>query len=247
METCKGSDLSLTVLIPVHNEEGSIRGTLAELYGKCLNQLTNFELILLEDGSADRTAEVLHECEQQFPNLKASTQRERIGYRAIVSRGIQMASKEWILLMDGDGQIEPADIWALLACAADHDIVTAIKFPRCDPVVRIMISRCFDIITDMILGISIRDINFGFKLMRTRLAQDIAPRCGKLGEIFTAEMVIRFVYMGYRLNQIRVRHHKRLVGPSQGIPSTRLLGRSLKTFKGLLDLRRELAADVARR
>ena len=124
---------------------------------------------MLEDGSSDNTAEILKACEKKFPNLITHTSKERIGYRRHVTSGFQMASKEWVLLMDGDGQIEPADIWILLSEPMTFDIVTAIKFPRCDPMSRIFISRCFDVITDLILGVSIRDINFGFKLMRTKL------------------------------------------------------------------------------
>lgn len=245
MDNREGHDRSVSIIIPVFNEALTIEKTLQELYDVCLSHLTNFELILLEDGSSDNTVDVLKNCEKKFPNVILHTSEERIGYRTHVTQGFQMATKEWVLLMDGDGQIEPADIWALLAQPASTDIVTAVKFPRCDPMGRIFISRCFDFITDLTLGINIKDINFGFKLMRTKLVQEIAPQCGTLGEIFTAEIVVRFVYSGYSFNQIRVRHRKRLLGPSQGIPPTRVIGRGLYTFGGLFKLRKELANKAA--
>lgn len=235
------AERSVSIIIPVFNEALTIESTLEELYDKCLGQLKNFELIILEDGSSDRTADVLESCAKRFPNILLHTSRTRIGYRTHVTQGFSMASKEWVLLMDGDGQIEPLDIWTLMAEPTSFDIVTAIKFPRCDPIGRIFISRCFDFISDLVLGINIRDINFGFKLMRTELAREIAPVCGTLGEIFTAEMVIRLVYKGCRFNQIRVRHRKRIIGTSQGIPPARVLGRSLYTYWGLLKLRKELS------
>jgi glycosyltransferase involved in cell wall biosynthesis len=158
----------------------------------------------------------------------------------MVTRGILMARKDWILLLDGDGQIEPTDIHLLLDCPTDYDIITAIKFPRCDPIFRILTSRLFDVWSDLLLGISVHDINFGLKLMRTSMAHKLVPQCGRLGEIFTAELVIRFVYAGCRLHQVQTRHRRRLTGKSTGIPPPRLLGRSLYTLIGLFSLRREL-------
>ncbi|MFH0953417.1 MAG: glycosyltransferase family 2 protein [Verrucomicrobiota bacterium] len=242
MEHEVSKDRSLSVLIPVHNEAEALRPFLDELYAKCLGQLTNFELLMLEDGSEDNTAAVLRECEKQYRNLIAVTEPERVGYRITVTRGIAKASKEWILLMDGDGQIEPADIWLLLDSPPYYDIVAGEKFPRCDPAYRIIVSRVFDIITDMFLGLSIRDINFGFKLMRASIAKQLAPQCGQLGEIYSAELVIRFVYGGYRLHQERVRHRKRSIGPSQGIPLRKLLPKSWRAFTGMLRLRKELTS-----
>lgn len=236
----------VSVLVPMHNEVALVRPFLDELYAKCLNQLPDFEVLMLEDGSVDGTDRVIRECEGIYPNLRSITERQRVGYRAIVSRGIASARKEWILLMDGDGQIEPLDIFLLLECSPVSDIVIAEKFPRCDPSHRILISRFFDVLTDLILGIYLRDINFGFKLMRTRAAQELAPKCSKLGEIYTAELVIRFVYAGYRLQQVRVRHRKRTEGTtSQGIPARMILGKSWKAFKGLLALRKELTSGLA--
>jgi glycosyltransferase involved in cell wall biosynthesis len=242
MDNTTGKDRSVSILVPVHNEADSVRPFLDELYAKSLSKLSNFEVLMMEDGSEDNTPEVLRECEKIYPNLIAVTEREKVGYRVSVTRGIQKASKEWVLLMDGDGQIEPADIRLLLDCSPDYDLVAAEKFPRCDPAYRIMVSRVFDVITDLVLGLSIRDINFGFKLMRTSVAQQLAPQCGKLGEIYTAELSIRFVYGGYRLQQVRVRHRKRTLGTSIGIPLRKLLPKSWKAFTGLLALRRELTS-----
>ncbi|MEI7437906.1 MAG: glycosyltransferase family 2 protein [bacterium] len=246
MDPNTGSSRSVSILIPVFNEARIIRQTLDELYAKCLNRLPDFELLMLEDGSKDDTAAVLKACESAYPNLVAVTDSKRIGYAASVKRGIAMAKKDWILLMDGDGQIEPEDIWLMLKSPMDWDVVSAEKFPRCDPSYRIIVSRLFDVVTDVILGIHIRDINFGFKLMRADAAKRLAPQCCKLGEIYTAELMMRFVYAGYRLQQMRVRHRKRTTGSvSQGVPPSVLLRKSWKAFRGLLELRKELTSEKA--
>lgn len=236
----------LSVIVPVHNDAGVLRPFLDELYADCLSKLTDFEVLLMEDGSTDDTAAVARACATQYPHLKAVTEPAKVGYRVSVTRGIAMAAKEWILLMDGDGQIEPEDIWLLLESSEKFDLVTAEKFPRCDPIHRIMVSRTFDKLSDVILGISIRDINFGFKLMRASAAKRLAPQCGKLGEIYTAELVIRFVYAGYRLHQVRVRHRKRLRGgPSTGVTPRMIPVKSWRAFRGLLALRKELTTGSA--
>ena len=244
-QTSAPSNRSLTVLVPIFNEEHGIRPFLDELYAKGLKDLKDYEVIMVEDGSKDNTAQVLHECAATYPHLIAMTNPERCGYRVSVTKGILAASKDWILLMDGDGQIEPADISLLLDTPLDYDIVVTEKFPRCDPTFRILMSRCFDIVMDLSLGISIRDINFGFKLMRSSIAKQIAPQCEKLGEIYTAELVMRFVYAGCRLRQMRVRHRKRAVGTSQGMPPNVIAAKVWRAFTGLLKLKKELTSGAA--
>jgi hypothetical protein len=148
--------------------------------------------------------------------------------------------------MDGDGQIEPDDINLLLKTSTDYDIVSGEKFPRCDPWYRILVSRWFDVLSDIILGIRLPDINFGFKLMRSEAAKKLAPQCNKLGEIYTAELVMRFIYGGYRLHQMRVRHRQRLLGTkSQGIPPSVLIQKSFRAFRGILALRKEFTSPPA--
>lgn len=234
---------SLSVVIPVMNEARHIPATLQELYDKGLRHLADVEVIILEDGSTDGTAEALRSCETRFPNMTAHTSIDRIGFQTQMQRGIAMSKKEWILLMDGDGQIEPADIHTLLDVPESYDIVTAIKFPRCDPMNRIFVSRCFDLFTDLALGISIRDINFGFKLVRASIARDIAPKCHSLGVLFSAELVIRAVYQGSRVYQVPVRHRNRQIGRSQGIPPSKLASTSIKSLRGIFQLKKELVKE----
>lgn len=239
-----GRNRSLSVVIPVMNEAGHIEATLQDLYDKGLRHLPDFEINILEDGSTDGTAERLRFCEQKFPNMTIHTSRERIGFQTQMQRGIAMSQKDWILLMDGDGQIEPEDISILLDVPESYDIVSAIKFPRCDPMNRIFVSRCFDMFTDLALGISIRDINFGFKLIRSSLAQEIAPKCHSLGVLFSAELVIRAVYQGSRVHQVSVRHRNRQTGKSQGIPPSKLASTSIKSLRGIFQLKKELVNNL---
>ncbi|MBU0679223.1 MAG: glycosyltransferase family 2 protein [Verrucomicrobia bacterium] len=236
------SDRSLSVVIPVHNEADTIRGILDDVYEKCLNHLSDYELIIVEDGSSDDTKDVLRECSNIYPNMVLSLDESKLGYGAAASKGLKMATKEWVLLMDGDGQIEAADMSVLLTSSTENDLVLAEKFPRCDPVFRIILSRIFDVLTDLVLGVSIRDINFGFRVMRNSILQDIVARCGKLGDIYNAEVAIRFVYAGHKVDQVRVRHRKREIGKSHGVPAGKVLGTSWKAYRGLFALKKELTS-----
>src|ERR1051326_7055737 len=97
MDNTSAKNRSLTLLIPVHNEAKTIRAFLDEVYAKCLNQHPDFEVLMLEDGSTDTTRDVLQQCQKEYKNLIAHTDPIRIVYRASVPRGIERASKEWIL------------------------------------------------------------------------------------------------------------------------------------------------------
>jgi glycosyltransferase involved in cell wall biosynthesis len=235
---------SVSVVIPLHNEAGTVRGFLEGLYFQCLNNLNDYELILVEDGSTDGTREILLESKDKYPHMRLVLADHKLGYGPATTHGIQVATKEWVLLMDGDGQIEPADMWVLINSSEEYDIVLAEKFPRCDPVFRIFISRLFDVLTDFVLGVFIRDINFGFRIMRNAVARKIVSDCGKLGNIFNAEVAIRFVYGGYKIHQVRVRHRNRKLGKSQGVPPGRVISTSWRAFRGLFKLRSELTTQA---
>src|ERR1700730_15632138 len=98
------------VLLPVHNEAGSIEGTLREIYGELSRKVT-IGFIVCEDGSEDNTQEILRRLAKDLP-MRLNLSEGRKGYSRAVCEGMQMLESDYLLCLDSDGQCDPKDFWA---------------------------------------------------------------------------------------------------------------------------------------
>jgi dolichol-phosphate mannosyltransferase len=103
----------VSVVVPVKNEEDNIEPLVREIAAALAGQ-AEFEIIYVNDGSTDRTPQVLEGLKTEFPMLRVATHRAACGQSQAVATGVKLARFEWIATLDGDGQNDPADIPALL-------------------------------------------------------------------------------------------------------------------------------------
>ena len=103
----------LSVVVPVKNEEDNILPLLEEIHA-ALDGRIEFEVIYVNDGSTDRTPEVLLQARGKFPRLRVVTHRASCGQSRAIASAVHAAKGDWIVTLDGDGQNDPADIPKLL-------------------------------------------------------------------------------------------------------------------------------------
>ncbi len=108
----------LSVIVPAHNEQENIAPLVTEIV-VALSGVVPFEIVYVDDGSSDATAEALQRAQAQVPMLRVLRHERRAGQSAAIRTGVVAARGRWIATLDGDGQNDPADIPALLtrACA----------------------------------------------------------------------------------------------------------------------------------
>jgi len=97
--------INISIVFPVHNEEETLEELLTDWYEKLNKNNINFEFVIVEDGSKDRTKEIIKNLEKKFPIINLS-QNERRGYSKAVVEGIKNSTKNYILCTDSDGQIK---------------------------------------------------------------------------------------------------------------------------------------------
>ena len=210
----------ISVVIPVRNEEG----TVVELTGKLQQVLPNaHEILFVDDGSTDATWSNLtgiHEAERvRLVKLRAPS-----GKSAALMAGFARCRAPIIFTLDGDLQDDPAEIPVFLSKLEEgYDLVSGWKKVRRDPLHKIAASRVFNFVMRRATGLSLHDMNCGFKCYRAELARSLL--------IYGDQH--RFIpafaeHMGYRVGEVEVRHHPRRHGRSK-YGASRLL-------KGFLDL-----------
>jgi glycosyltransferase involved in cell wall biosynthesis len=233
----------LSVVLPVHNEAGSIERVLRELHGKVSTRARKLEFVVAEDGSSDGTPAILERLAPEL-GLRLVSGRARKGYARAVKDALALATRPWIFFTDSDGQHEPDDLAQLVDAVGREraDIAVGVKTPRRDPWPRVALSRGMRIANRLLFGADFHDANCGFRLMRTAVVRELLVHADKLPQFVNAEILLRAWAAGYRVVEVPVRHYARTDGGSRGLPPARIPGEVARLLVGMVAMRGELAA-----
>lgn len=211
----------LSIVIPVYNEEDNVK-LLSEKVKEALVDY-RYELILIDDGSTDNTRQNTKAIND--PNLTLIELKKNYGQSLALAAGIDHASGDYIITLDGDLQNDPLDIPMMIDKLeeGDYDVVTGIRAKRKDNFVRTIPSKIANAMVRKATGMDIKDNGCALKVFTNEMAKDI----NLYGEMHRFINLLAYLN-GARIAQVPVRHHARQFGQSKYG-----LGR---TFKVLNDL-----------
>jgi glycosyltransferase involved in cell wall biosynthesis len=218
----------ISVFFPAYNDAGTI-ASLVVLADRTLRRLADdYEIIVVNDGSADHTAQVLSELEAVYPRLRVVHHPTNLGYGSALRTGFASATKDLIFYTDGDAQYDVRELERLLPLMADDvDIVNGYKISRSDPLHRTIIGKIYCWIIKLAFMIKIRDVDCDFRLVRRASYQRV--RLHSTSGTICVEMVRSFQDAGLRFAECPVHHYHRAYGKSQFFNFKRLF----KTFSDL--------------
>jgi len=230
----------LSVFFPAYNDSGTIASMVIRTV-KTASELTpDFEIIVVDDGSADGTADVADELARTYPEVRAVHHPTNRDYGAALQTGFRSATKELIFYTDGDAQYDPAELSVLWhEMTAGVDLVNGYKISRADPLHRIVIGRIYHYIVSILFGLRLRDVDCDFRLMRRTIFERI--NLEKSSGIICVEMMKKIQDGGFRIVEVPVHHFHRAFGRSQFFNFRRLFrtGRDLLILWHALVIRRE--------
>jgi glycosyltransferase involved in cell wall biosynthesis len=204
----------ITAFFPAYNDAGTIASMVVAVR-RALRELTDdYEIIVINDGSRDHTAEVLGELEDVFPELKVVHHPNNRGYGGALRTGFTSATKELIFYTDGDAQYDPREVASLYAeWGDDVDFVNGYKIGRSDPLHRIVIGRVYHWTVRHAFGIPLRDVDCDFRLLRRSVFDRV--ELTKSSGVICVELMKKVVDAGYRIKEVPVHHFHRAYGKSQ--------------------------------
>ena len=217
--------LDLSVVVPLYNEEESLPHLVEQLLQALRPSGERFELVLVNDGSSDRTAEVLEQISGEVPELVAVLLRKNYGQTAAMAAGFDVAQGEVIVSLDGDLQNDPADIPMLLAkLRQGYDLVSGWRHQRQDAALqRKLPSRIANRLIGRVTGVKLHDYGCSLKAYRREVLSDMRL----YGELHRFLPALAFIE-GARITEVKVNHRARQYGSSKyGID---------RTFRVLMDL-----------
>jgi glycosyltransferase involved in cell wall biosynthesis len=217
----------LSVFFPAYNDSGTIASMVIRTVQTASKLTPDFEIIVVDDGSADGTAAIADELARTYPQVRAVHHPTNRDYGAALTTGFRSATKELIFYTDGDAQYDPTELAALWENLGDADMVNGYKISRADPFHRIVIGRVYHYIVSLMFGLKLRDVDCDFRLMRRTIFDRI--NLEKTSGIICVELMKKIQDAGFRIVEVPVHHYHRAFGTSQFFNYRRLFrtGRDL--------------------
>src|SRR6185437_9675408 len=156
------SALSISAVLPAYNEEAIIERTVRHVAGVLAGLVSDYEVIVTNDGSRDRTGAILAKLLEREPglNLRVVTHDVNCGYGAALASGFDAAHKELIFLTDGDKQFDVAELGQFLpAMDATTDLVIGWRRKRADPFMRKLNALGWKLLVNLLFGYTARDVD----------------------------------------------------------------------------------------
>jgi glycosyltransferase involved in cell wall biosynthesis len=217
---------NISVVVPLLDEEESLNELVNWISRVSDSHGFSYEIILIDDGSKDRSWEVILELARENPHVRAAKFNRNYGKSAALDTGFRMAEGEVVITMDADLQDSPDEIPALYRKIKDdgYDLVSGWKKRRHDPISKTIPSRFFNWVTRIMSGIKLHDFNCGLKAYR----RDVVKHVKIYGEMHRYIPVIA-KWQGYtNIGEQVVEHQKRKYGKTKfGLD---------RFIKGFLDL-----------
>lgn len=223
--------MELSIVVPVFNEEENVEPLIREIHSVVSSLEKSYEIIVVDDGSRDGTFTLLSRLHQSQPALHVIRLKRNFGQTAALAAGLAYAQGEIVVLMDGDGQNDPADIPALLAkIEQGNDLVVGWRFERQDPLLnRRLPSMIANHLISWTTKVKLHDYGCTLKAMR----KDIAKGLRLYGEMHRFIPAIAYE-RGAQVAELKVNHRARLHGGSNyGITRTLRVVLDLLTVKFL--------------
>lgn len=202
---------SISVFIPAYNEEECLEETTNEIVDYLKEYFTDWELIIVNDGSKDKTKIIAESLIKKYrPHLKLINHPQNHGYGAAMASGIKAATKKFIFYTDADGQFNIKELKKLIPFINKAKIVVGYRINRQDPKIRIFIALVYNLIMKILFGLSVKDVDCSFKIYRKEIFDEIKVH-SQTG-FSDAEILIKARNLGYRIEQVGVHHYPRRAG-----------------------------------
>jgi glycosyltransferase involved in cell wall biosynthesis len=204
----------ISIVLPAYNEEANIGLTVKNAVDYLSTAVTDYEIIVVNDGSKDNTREVVERLAQGFPRVRLINHPVNRGCGAALVTGFKAATKEFSFYMDADGQFDITDVSCLLPYTSEYDGVFGYRSNRQDVWMRKLNAWGWNRIVRFFFHIKIRDVDCAFKLFKTEYFHKVQLEAK--GAMLLTELVFKFDRAGYTFTEVPVRHFPRVGGKGTG-------------------------------
>jgi putative flippase GtrA len=237
IENEPGGNHSISVVLPAYNEEEIISMTVSTVLGVLNAWGIDFEILVVNDGSVDRTGEIVAAFVDANPRIRLITHSTNQGYGASLVSGFAAATKELVFFMDSDGQFDIRDLQEFFPLIDTFDAVIGYRMHRQDSWMRKLNAWGWKQLIGWVLGVDVRDVDCAFKLLHTEFLRQHPLETR--GAMINAELLYRLKRAGCRYKEVGVNHLPRLHGRATGAKLNVILRAFRELFVSACEWRRE--------
>jgi glycosyltransferase involved in cell wall biosynthesis len=229
---------SLSIVLPAYNEEENVASAVEEVSAVAQQLGMDYEIILVNDGSADRTGDIARELEQRISNFRLVEHYPNRGYGGALKAGFAAATTDLVAFTPADKQFVFEEITRFLEEIDQADIVSGYRANRQDPLIRKFNALGWNMTVRMLFGYLCRDIDCGFKMFRREILKHV--NIVSDGAMIDTEFLAGAKARGYRIAEVPVTHLPRVAGHPTGA-NVRVI---VKAFRDLARFRLRLSQEL---
>jgi len=227
----------LTFFFPAYDEEASVEAVVREGLAKLPRFCDELEVVVVDDGSRDRTGEIADRLAREDPRVRVIHHRPNRGYGGAIRSGLEAARLPYVFFTDGDLQFDLDDLERLMPLIGEADVVVGYRERRADPPKRLFIAWVYNTLIRVLFVAPLRDVDCAFKLFRRSVFERVPlQRVRSNGAFFSPELLLVLRAARVRIAQVGVRHFPRRTGEEKGA-TLRVV---LRAIRDLLRLRLRL-------
>jgi glycosyltransferase involved in cell wall biosynthesis len=205
---------SVSAFFPCYNDAMSIGKMVRDVRESLVEAVSDFEIIVVNDGSSDNSLQVLQELQKEVSELRIVNHEVNRGYGGALLSGIAASTKQWVFYTDGDAQYDAREISRCIdAVTESSDIIQGFKIGRGDPFHRRLIGRVYHHSVRLLFRLPVRDTDCDFRLMRKSILDKF--RLQSTTGVICVEMMHAFNRVNARFVEVGVSHYHRPHGKSQ--------------------------------
>lgn len=208
----------LSVFFPAYNEEGNIKNTVIKARDVLEKVAKDWEIIVVNDGSKDKTEEVVQELAKSDKRIRIITHNPNRGYGGAFKTGFTSAKYPWITFTDADGQFDFSEITDFIEKqkATNANIVIGYYKKRQVSKFKILTSKLWEYVVFFMFGLKVRDIDCGFKFVSKKVIDRVFPLESERGAFISSEFLIKAKRKGFKIVEIPITHYPRTRGKGTG-------------------------------
>jgi glycosyltransferase involved in cell wall biosynthesis len=221
---------SLTCFFPCYNDAYTIGSLIAAADTVAQEFTSNYEIIVIDDGSSDSSRELLVQLKKKYPQLKLVFHEKNKGYGGALQSGFRSATKDLVFYTDGDGQYDVLELRKFLKVMQDGvDVVNGYKISRSDPLHRIIIGTVYLNLMRLLFNFKVRDVDCDFRLIRREVLDQLLLH--HTSGVICIELVKKLELAGCPFVDFPVHHYHRTHGKSQFFNFKRLFRTGMNIFR----------------
>jgi glycosyltransferase involved in cell wall biosynthesis len=169
-----------------------------------------YEIIIVDDGSTDRTRQIAEELAEEYKNVRVISHEKNLGYGAALRTGLAAARMQYVFFTDADLQFDIIELQNLLIHIPHYEVVIGYRAPRQDPALRLLNARGWNLLNRALFGLRVRDIDCAFKIFKRTLVRICILQ--SQGAMINAEILVKLKREGVRMKEVPVSHMPRTAG-----------------------------------